>query len=143
MEEIEVALFQMAPLKALGPDGLNACFYQTNWTILKEEVCQVIIDILNVGVMPQDLNMTHVTLFPKLKNPTRVKEFRPISLCKVLYKLISKVLANRLKKIMPHVIAPTHSAFISGCLISDNALAAYETLHTMHMRMRGRNALWW
>ena len=67
MEEIEVALFQMGPLKAPGPDGLNACFYQTNWSTMREEVCHVILDILNIGVMPQDLNMTYVTLIPELK----------------------------------------------------------------------------
>ena len=67
MEEIEIALFQLGPLTAPGPDGLNACFYQTNWLTMREEVCHVILDILNVGVMPKDLNMTYVTLIPKLK----------------------------------------------------------------------------
>jgi hypothetical protein len=137
-EEVESALFQMAPLKASGLDSLNACFYQTNWPILKDEVCQGVLDIMNNGMMPEGLNMTHVTLIPKLKNPIRVTEFRPISLCNVLYKIISKVLANRLKKILPLIISPTQSAFIPGRLISDNVLVAYETLHTMHTGMKGK-----
>ena len=102
------------------------------------EVCKVILDIFHSGAMPPKLNMTHVALIPKVKRPTSVTEFRPISLCNVLYKIISKVLANRLKLILPQIIAPTQSAFISGCLISDNVLAAYETLHTMHTGMRGK-----
>jgi hypothetical protein len=114
MEEIEVALFQMAPLKAPGLDGLNACFVQNNWPTIREEVCNVIFEIFNSGVMPPDLNMTHIALIPKVKKPTFVMEYRPISLCNVLYKLISKVLANRLKKILPHIIASTQSAFIPG-----------------------------
>jgi hypothetical protein len=138
MEEIEAALFQMGPYKAPGPDGLNASFFQTNWSTMREEVCQAILEILNYGVIPQDLNLTHITLIPKLKNPLHVTDFRPISLCNVLYKLISKVLANRLKKILPSIIAPTQSAFIPGRLISDNVLAAYETLHTMHTGMKGK-----
>jgi hypothetical protein len=140
VEEIEVALFQMAPLKAPGPDGLNACFFQYNWPPMREEVCNVILDIFQSGVMPPDLNMTHIALIPTVKKPTSVTEFCPISLCNVLYKLISKVLANRLKLLLPQIIAPAQSAFIPGRLISDNVLAAYETLHTMHTGMRGKKS---
>jgi hypothetical protein len=94
MEEIELALFQMGPYKAPGLDGLNASFFQTNWPIMKKEVCNVVMNCLNTGTIPQELNMTHITLIPKSKNPMNVMDFRPISLCNVLYKLISKVLAN-------------------------------------------------
>jgi hypothetical protein len=127
-EEVAYALKQMAPLKTPGPDGLPA-----------DEVCQAIIDALNSGIMPHFLNMTNIALIPKVKNPTSVTEFRPISLCNVLYKLISKVLANRLKKIMPFIISQNQSAFIPGRLITDNVLAAYETLHTMHTRLSGKH----
>jgi hypothetical protein len=88
--------------------------------------------------VPHDLNLTYIALIPKIKNPECEADFRPISLCNILYKLISKVLANRLKKILPLVISPSQSAFILGRLITDNIFAAYETLHTMHTWMRGK-----
>jgi hypothetical protein len=79
--------------------------------------------------------MTHVALIPKNNNPLSVLDYKPISLCNVMYKIISKVLANRLNEVLPHVISPFQSAFLSGRLITDNILEAYETLHTMHTRM--------
>jgi hypothetical protein len=131
-EEVEVALQQMAPLKAPGPDGFPTGFFQHHWGTIGAEIVHAVLEVLNSGFMPPSLNLTHIALIPKIKNPSCVNEFRPISLCNVLYKLISKVLANRLKKILHLIISPTQSAFIPGRLITDNILAAYETLHTMH-----------
>jgi hypothetical protein len=108
-----------------------------------DEVCGVILNILNSGVMPAALNQTFIALIPKVKIPLCVTEFRPISLCNVLYNLISKVLTNRLKKVLPFIISPNQSAFIPGRLISDNILAAYETLHTMHTGLWGGKGYIW
>jgi hypothetical protein len=138
VEEIHGALCQMGPLKAPGPDGFPAGFFQKNWKIMGRDICQAILSTLNSGVMPDGLNSTNIALIPKVNSPSTVSEFRPISLCNVMYKLISKVLANRLKKILANIISPVQSAFIPGRLITDNVLAAYETLHTMHSRLKGK-----
>jgi hypothetical protein len=128
-EDISIALNQMAPLKAPGPDGFSACFYKNNWDDVKSKVCSIILLFLNTGVMKVSINETLIALIPKTKNPSHVTEFRPISLCNVVYKIISKGLANRLKIVLPDIISCHQSAFIQGRLITDNILAAFETLH--------------
>ena len=93
---------------------------------------------LNSGTIPASLNHTYITLVPKSKSPKRVTKFRPISLCNILYKLIAKVLANRLKSLLPHVVSESQSAFQSDKAISDNILVAFETLHHMKMKKSGK-----
>ena len=124
-EEVKAALFQMGPTKAPGPDGMNALFYQKFWHVVGNNVVLAVLDFLNNGNMLLDINHTNIVLIPKVKNPERMSEFRPISLCNVIYKIISKVLANRLKQVLLQIISPTQSAFVLGRLITDNVLVAY------------------
>ena len=137
-EEVKVALFQMGPTKAPGPDGMNALFYQKFWHIVGNEVTEAVLQFLHTGHMVSDINYTHIVLIPKVKKPEKMADFRPISLCNVIYKIISKVLANRLKLILPQIISPTQSAFVLGRLITDKVSVAYETLHAMHIRKKGK-----
>jgi hypothetical protein len=135
VEEISMALHQMPPLKTPGPDGFSSYFYQQNWAMVHPEVCSAILHFLNTGVMDDSINNTHIALIPKTAQSNSVTEFWHISLCNVIYKLITKVLANKLKVVLPDIISPTQSAFIPGRLITDNILAAYETLHSIQTRM--------
>ena len=136
-DEIKEAVFQMAPTKAPGPDGMNAFFHQTFWHIVVDNVVSAILDFFNFGCMVSSLNHTNIVLIPKVK-PEKISNFRHISLCNVMYKIISKVLSNRLKQILLSVISPTQSAFVLGRLITDNVLLAYETLHAMHTQKKGK-----
>jgi len=78
----------------------------------------------NTGILDEKINVTNIALIPKVPNPVCVTDFRPISLCSVLYMLISKVLANRLKGMLPVIISSSQSAFIPDRLITNNILAA-------------------
>jgi hypothetical protein len=115
-----------------------ACFYQKSWTTAKHEVCLAVLDFLNRGIFDNNLNVTHIALIPKKKNLSCITDYRPISLCNVLYKLIAKVIANRLKKVLGSIISPNQSTFILGRLIIDNDLVAFEALHTMDRKLKGR-----
>ncbi|XP_074278207.1 uncharacterized protein LOC141601801 [Silene latifolia] len=130
-EKVLEALNQMYPLKAPGPDGMNALFYQTYWHIVGPSVTRMVLNILNGGDFPGSLNRTHIVLSPKKKAPDKLADYRPISLCNVLYKLISKVLANRLKLFLGLLVSENQSAFTPGRLISDNILVAFEVFHYM------------
>ena len=141
VDEVKMALFQMRPTKAPRPDGMNALFYQKFWHVVGNDVTNVVLDFLNTGNMLPEINYTHIFLIPKVKSLEKMSDFRPISLCNVIYKIISKVLANRLKLILPQLISPTQSAFMLGRLITDNVLMTYETLHAMHCRKNGKKGV--
>jgi hypothetical protein len=126
-KEVELALKQMAPLKALGPDGMPPLFFQKYWKVVGPEVTQGVLSCLNLGHILNAINHTFITLIPKVKTPERITEFRPISLCNVTYKLISKVIANRLKCILSSIISKAQSVFVPGRLITNNVLVAFET----------------
>ncbi|KAL5563737.1 hypothetical protein UlMin_033484 [Ulmus minor] len=93
----------------------------------------------NRGLPLGSINETIITLIPKIKNPTQITEFWPISLCNVLYKIISKMLANRLRKVMDNIISEEQSAFIPGRLISDNDIIGFECLHAIKRRKTKKN----
>ena len=122
VEEVWRALKQMHLIKALDPDGMSPIFYQNYWDIVGLDMIKCVLNALNSGVMPSDLNETFICLIPKVKSPQKITEFKSISLCNVIYKIISKVLANRLKRILAVVIDESQSAFVPGRLITDNVL---------------------
>ena len=109
--KVDLALNQMETLKSPRPDGMPPFFFQQFWPVIGDEVAEVVLTLLNTGSIPPSINRTFITLIPKVKSPVRVSDYCPIALCNILYKLISKVLANRLKKFLPSIISESQSVF--------------------------------
>ena len=109
--EVEVALKQMAPLKAPGLDGMLPIFFQHYWNSIGDDVVKAVLSCLNSKKILLGLNHTFITLISKVKSPEYIIEFYPIALCNILYKLVSKVLANGLKRVLPLIISESQSAF--------------------------------
>ena len=128
----------MAPLKAPGSNGMPPIFFQHYWSSIGDDVVKAVISCLNSNHISSGLNHTFTALIPKVKSLESIIEFRPIALCNILYKLVSKVLANRLKRILPQIISKSQSAFQSDKAVSDNILVAFETLHHMKTKKYGK-----
>jgi hypothetical protein len=135
--EVHKALFDMKPSKAPGADGFTAGSFQRHWHLVSEDVTEAVLAFLHGDHMPEIVNRTIIVLIPKVKNPQYISQYRPISLCNVIYKLCSKVLANRLREILDEIISAEQSAFVPGRLITDNVLTAYECIHSMRKK-KGR-----
>jgi hypothetical protein len=121
-EEIGNVLFQIGPLKAPGVDGFPTRFYQRNWCTLKEEVINAVKIFFVTGRMPENVNDTAIVLIPKVDQPATLTDFRPISVCTILYKVLAKCMVNRLRPMLGELISLNQSAFVRRRLITDNAL---------------------
>ncbi|KAL0408447.1 UNVERIFIED_CONTAM: hypothetical protein Sradi_1779100 [Sesamum radiatum] len=136
-DEITQALQQMDPLKSPGPDGMPPIFYQKFWSIVGPDVCASMLNCLNNDSIDPLTNFTHIVLIPKCLDPSDMTQFRPISLCNVLYKLASKAIANRIKPFLSSIISTSQAAFVPHRLITDNVLAAYELNHYIKHKKQG------
>ncbi|XP_074327095.1 uncharacterized protein LOC141665037 [Apium graveolens] len=138
--EVKAALFHMFPDKSPGPDGMSPGFYQKHWQIVGGDIVNIVRQFFATGHVDQELQSTNIVLIPKKKSPSLMTELRPISLCNVVYKIISKVLANRLKSMIDGIISDEQSAFIPGRLITYNVMVAYEVMHFMKRKTTGKQA---
>lgn len=124
--EVLSALNSIAPSKAPGPDSMLALLFQKIWGIVGTDVSGLVLNFLNNWTIPDGLNHTNIILIPKVKEAKNMMQFRPISLCNVVYKIASKMVANRLKQVLPDIISESHSAFVPGRLITENVITAFE-----------------
>ncbi|XP_074336841.1 uncharacterized protein LOC141674013 [Apium graveolens] len=140
-EELKGAVDSMHPEKSTGCDGLNPGFYQAYWNIVGKDVVEFCQYFFNTGELPAGVNNTLVCLIPKVKMPRKMTDLRPISLCNVLIRIISKVMENRLKTCLSGLISDKQSAFVEGRLLTDNALIAFEVNHYIKRRTLGVNGI--
>ncbi|GJR80252.1 putative RNA-directed DNA polymerase [Tanacetum coccineum] len=132
-KEIKEAMFSMGNDKSPGPDGFTAAFFKESWDIVGNDVIKAIQEFFVNGKLLKELNHTIIALIPKVKSPTKVNDYRPISCCNVLFKCISKIIANRIKRSLKYLISSNQSAFVPGRSISDNILLTHELMHNYHL----------
>lgn len=114
--------------KAPGPDDFNPDFYQFYWSVVGNDIFHFVSDALHNCILHDDVHLTNIVLIPKSKHASKITEYRPITLCNVLYRILAKVLATRLKCVLSGLVSKNRSAFVSGRLITDNVLIAYEVV---------------
>jgi hypothetical protein len=124
--------------KCPGPDEFSTGFYQYSWEICGNEIFEAGCSWQDNGVFPPNFNSTNITLIPKGETQTSMRDWRPISLCNVLYKVIAKVLANRLKVVLDKCISANQPAFVPGRSILEKAMAAIKLIHYMKSKTRGK-----
>ena len=135
-EEVRKAVFSIGPNKAPGPDGFTGAFYRQFWPTIKDQITQEVQQFFDNGILDPQINKTNLCLIPKIEVPRAMGDFRPISLCNVSYKIISKILVGRLKQHLPDIIVENQVAFIPGRNIIDNVIIAHEMLHSLKSRKR-------
>lgn len=128
--EIQRVVFALGPTKAPGPDGMNAALIQKQWGIFGPTVIKEVLLFFQTGIMKPAIAQSNLILIPKVEAPLRVSDYRPISVCNLLYKVISKLLARRMQPLMADLIANTQTAFIPGREISENVILLREIIHS-------------
>lgn len=131
-EEIKKVLFSMPKDKSPGPDGYTVEFFKEAWQIVGPEFIIAVKSFFAKGFLPKGINTTILALIPKSLAAREMKDYRPISCCNVMYKVISKIIANILKTTLPEFIVLNQSAFVKGRLLIENLLLATEIVKEYH-----------
>ena len=133
-EEIHSTLVEMNGDKAPGPNGFTVTFWQFCWDFVKEEIVDLFKEFFYKKYFAKSLNTTFLVLIPKKGGVEDLRDFRPISLLGGLYKLLAKVLANKLKKVLGKVVSVDQNAFVRSRRILDVSLIANEVIDFWHKR---------
>ncbi|GJU18554.1 hypothetical protein Tco_1146520 [Tanacetum coccineum] len=133
-DEVRSVIFSIGDDRAPGPNGCTAAFFKKAWDMVGGDITYVVRDFFSKGKLLKELNHTIISLIPKVTTPTRINDYRPISCCNVLYKCISKIIANRVKEGLGDIVSINQSAFVPGRRISDNILLTQELMRNYHRR---------
>lgn len=127
-------LFSFAANKSPGPNGFPPLFYKSFWKTTSKVLTETVQHFFKSGFRLKALNHTFIALIPKTSHSSKVEQFRPISLCNVVYKVISKILANRFKVHLDKFISPFQMAFVEGRSIHDNNIISHEIMNYLHKK---------
>eukprot|EP00253_Pinus_taeda_P032424 PITA_32424 len=129
-EETIKVIWSMDSDKAPGPDGFTIHFYKTCWDIIKADLIKMIKGFTKKAKVGGGTNSTYLALIPKETNPETFARFRTISLCNASYKILAKLLANRIKPLLNKLISSNQGGFVEGRHILDNVIQVQETIHS-------------
>lgn len=141
LEEVHSSLFSIGPVKASGVDEFHAQFFQNYWETMWQDILAFVKKCFSDKSFPVNVNDTSICLIPKSENPQNIKHFWPISLCNMSYKIVSKVLVNRILPKLNGIISPTQNSFLPGRGCYTNYIAASEILHSMKQKREKRDDL--
>lgn len=131
-QEVYRALMTLGPNKSAGPDGINASLIQQQWASFKPAVLAQVKEFFETCHMPSNISRSNLILIPKIEDPVKVTDFRPISVCNIIYKIISKILTLRLKPYIALCISKSQCAFLPGREISESIILFREVLHSFN-----------
>ncbi|KAF7812326.1 reverse transcriptase [Senna tora] len=138
-KEVKEALWDLKPFNAAGIDGFQPGFFQNCWSFLEKDLVYEIQNAFLRNSIPEDRNKTMICFVPKCPNPLEIKNFPPISLCYTLYKVVSKILVNRLKPLIPDLLNFNQGPFVPGRKTIDNVIIAQELVHSMKKKRKGKH----
>lgn len=130
-EEIKAALWSLKPFKAPGPNGLHAGFFQRFWLVVGSSVIEEIKLIFAEKRIANYINTTHIALIPKIQGPVMLGNYKPISLCNTVYKVLTKIIVAKLRPYLGKLISPLQTAFVPGRKGMDNVIIAQELIHSL------------
>lgn len=137
--EIKDVVFGIDGNSCAGPDGFSSLFFQHCWDFVCEDIYVAVLDFFGGAHMPRSFKATTIIFLAKNVNPLSWTDYRPISLCNVTNKIISKILTARLAHLLPLVLAPNQSGFVQGRLLCDNVLLTQEMIHHLDLCDRSPN----
>lgn len=117
------------PFKAPGLDGLHPYFYQEYWPEISQSVVTFCKQVFSQGRIPDKINTTYLCLIPKHRHAAQVTHYRFISLCNIIYKIITKIIVNCIKPYLPNIISPTQASFLKGHRATNNAIMVQEIMN--------------
>ncbi|GJT32677.1 RNA-directed DNA polymerase, eukaryota [Tanacetum coccineum] len=127
-DEIRLAVWNCGNNKSPGPDGFTFEFFKKYWDLIGTDFCDAVEFFFSNGFFPKGCNSSFIALIPKVVDAKFVKDFRPISLIGCVYKVVTKILANRLALVISDLVSDTQSAFIAGRQILDGPFILDEIL---------------
>lgn len=133
-EEIFEVVRKMNPIKAPGPDGMTASFFQNYWDIVGHDMVRLVQNAFLSGIVLRSINDASIFLIPKVNQVSTFKHLRPISLCNTAYKIVSKIIAIRIKSFLNRIVSPTQSAFVPGRWIRENSILINEIVYSMRRK---------